>query len=96
MAELIGELPGELVDGGGRRYRVRVLGEPATGRLWRGWLEFASLDGRELLRTEVETTQPDRGALASWAGGLDDVYCQGALDRARRQRIGGPLQADSR
>ena len=35
------------------------------------------------LRTGQETSQPNRWALDYWAGGLEPVYLEGALTRAR-------------
>ena len=36
------------------------------------------------LRTERETSQPDRKALVYWASGLETTYYEGALERAIR------------
>jgi hypothetical protein len=51
---------------------------------WEAWLEFVSRDGGVALRTERETTQPDRAAVDYWAGGIEAIYLEGALQRARR------------
>jgi hypothetical protein len=37
--------------------------------------------GREL-RTGQETSQPNRDAVAYWAGGLEPIYFEGAFTRA--------------
>jgi hypothetical protein len=81
MAELIHECEHE-VTGRGRSFLARVLGEP-RGNVWVGWLEFHDATATSILRTGVETTQPNRGALAYWASGLEVVYLEGALARAR-------------
>src|SRR5205814_6429032 len=48
--------------------------------------EFVAADGRgPVLRTDRETTQPNRAAIAYWASGLEPVYLEGAFDRARRR-----------
>jgi hypothetical protein len=49
---------------------------------WKGWIEFASIDGDSHVRTPRETEQPNRGDLAYWATGLTQVYLEGALRRA--------------
>lgn len=66
-------------------YEARAMGESRADGTWAGWLEFHPITGRgPVLRTERETTQPDRTALDYWAGGLEAVYLQGAFTRARR------------
>jgi hypothetical protein len=43
--------------------------------------------GRGIVRrSAVETTQPNREALAYWASGLEPVYLEGALERAITSR----------
>ena len=55
--------------------------------VWEGWLEFAPLGGRGIVRrSQVETTQPNREALAYWASGIEPVYLEGALERAITSR----------
>ena len=78
------------VDGpGGKLYEARTYGEVEHGGTWKGWLEFrpvadrADSAGPHVLRTGRETTQPDRRALDYWAGGLEPVYLEGAIARAR-------------
>jgi hypothetical protein len=71
----------------GMRYRARVYGERRREGTWSGWLEFVPADGGRAsspLRTGQETSQPDRRAVEYWAGGLEPVYLEGALTRARR------------
>ena len=67
----------------GQRWQVRILGVHRSDGTWSGSLEFIPLGGGTPRRTEAETSQPDRGALAYWASGLEDVYLEGAFDRAR-------------
>ena len=68
----------------GTEYSVQVHGEQRTDGTWAGWLEFHPLDGRgPTLRTGQETSQPDWKALDYWAGGLEPVFLDGALGRAR-------------
>ena len=81
MAELIQEFAEVLRDARGREYVASVHGEERGGN-WEGWIEFRPLAGGPALRTERETTQPDRSALEYWATGLEPVYLEGALARA--------------
>ena len=66
-----------------REYDVYVLGAERGDGTWSGWIEFRTAAGQRL-HTEQETSQPDRDALAYWASGLEDVYLEGALGRARK------------
>jgi len=61
-------------------YRVRAYVEKRKN-LWIGWLEFRS--GKKILRTGEETSQPDKKAGEYWATGLEPVYLEGALERAK-------------
>ena len=73
----------------GTLYRVTACGHDADGR-WDGWLEFEPLAGGPTLRTDRETTQPNRDAIAYWASGLSAVYLEGAMARATSSgRVGG-------
>ena len=36
-----------------------------------------------VLRTDQETSQPNRSALEYWADGLEPIYLEGALARAQ-------------
>jgi hypothetical protein len=69
----------------GTEYQARIFGEPRSDGTWMGWLEFVPVADRRAptLRTEQETSQPDRQAVEYWAGGLEPVYLEGALARAR-------------
>jgi hypothetical protein len=67
-------------DGG--LWDVRVIGQERDDGTWIGWLEFSNpLKG--ILTTERETTQPSADALTYWATGLEPIYIEGALRRAR-------------
>jgi hypothetical protein len=61
-------------------YKARALTEQ-NGNVWIGWLEFDGPRGKK--KTGEETSQPNREAVAYWASGLESVYLEGALNRAR-------------
>ncbi len=88
MDELIHEFASEISDADGHVYTARAKGRQRKGRtVWEGWLEFAPLGGRGIVRRgPVETTQPSREALAYWASGIEPVYLEGALERAIASR----------
>ena len=65
----------------GRQWKVRIEGMPRTDGTWAGRIVFA--DGATTRVTERETSQPNREALEYWASGLEAVYLEGALGRAR-------------
>jgi hypothetical protein len=83
MAELIHQFSAPL-QRNGAQYLVRVYGDERDDGTWEGWIEFQPVgpDG-SVLRTERETSQPTREALAYWAGGLEPVFLEGAAQRAR-------------
>lgn len=84
MSEKIFEHSVEIVDpDDGTVYRVETWGEPREDGTWWGWLEFVPRDGGPALVTGQETSQPNRDALGYWATGLEPVYFEGALLRAR-------------
>ena len=89
MADLIHTHSTRVSGPGGAVYEARIYGEPERGGIWKGWLEFrrvddrAETDGQRVLRTDTETTQPNRRALDYWAGGIEPVYLEGAIVRAR-------------
>jgi len=86
MAVMLFQYDAEFSDDSGRRYRARACGsERADGR-WEGWLEFVPPDGGPTVRTERETTQPDRAFLEYWATGLTTTYLDGALLRATKPK----------
>jgi hypothetical protein len=61
-------------------YKVRAFAEK-RGHLWIGWLEFKSPNAT--LKTGEETSQPTKGAVVYWATGLEPVFLEGALKRAK-------------
>jgi hypothetical protein len=81
--ELIREYANHIVDARGVHYVARAYGRPRAGGTWLGWLAFVATGEGTVRRTGVETTQPDRGALEYWAGGLEPIYLEGAFARAR-------------
>jgi hypothetical protein len=86
MVELIQQFK-EPVDLDKTAYLVRVYGEQRRDGTWTAWLEFHPvLDTAPILRTERETTQPDRTSLAHWASGLGSHYFGNALTRAQINR----------
>jgi hypothetical protein len=85
MAEFIHQ-HSAVVDGeDGTRYHARVYAGRRHGGTWNAWIEFVPAAGSATtteLRTDQETSQPDRRAVEYWAGGLEIVYLEGALRRA--------------
>ena len=53
------------------------------GNVWIGWLEFSGRASDRPRRTGEETSQPNREAVAYWATGLEPIYLEGALQRAK-------------
>ena len=84
---LIREHPTKIVESD-TTYAVWVCGEQRPDGTWEGWLEFHPSDVSEpTLRTDQETSQPNRGALEYWAEGLEPIYLEGALARAEGRRL---------
>jgi hypothetical protein len=84
MPQLIQQYTQQLIDENGVTYTVCTYGEPRADGNWEGWIEFNPFDSTQpILRTERETTQPDKKALAYWASGLEPLYLEGAFARAR-------------
>lgn len=80
---LIRELSVKVLDREGT-YAVRICGDERIDGTWEAWLEFHPRDdGRAVLRTEQETSQPNLMAVEYWADGLQPVYIEGALARAQ-------------
>jgi hypothetical protein len=83
VPELIHEHAVQVKDAEGEVYVPRTYGQPRADGTWVGWIEFHPLEGEGLvLRTDQETSQPNREALAYWASGLEPVYFEGAFSRA--------------
>jgi hypothetical protein len=80
----IHEYPHPIQDGDGSLYVPVVVGVQRTDATWAGWIEFREIGGTRVLRTNRETTQPNQGALAYWASGLQPSYLEGAFKRAAR------------
>lgn len=80
---LIREHTAEIVEGN-TTYAVWICGLQRADGTWEGWLEFHPSDvSQGALRTDQETSQPNRGALEYWADGLEPIYLEGALTRAQ-------------
>ena len=87
MAELIHECPTK-IDDGVTTFIARVYGAQRTDGTWEGWLEFHPAEkSKPVLRTNQETSQPNRVTIEYWALGLEPVYFEGALARAQRRLI---------
>jgi len=70
----------------GITYRARTYGTARADGTWIAWLEFTPVGAiHPTLRTEQETSQPNRAAVEYWASGLEPVYLEGALARARSE-----------
>jgi hypothetical protein len=83
MSEIIQQYSPQFRDENGVAYVVTAHGEPTTNGIWEGWLEFHPIDKTSpVMRTDRETTQPDRSALEYWASGLEPLYFEGAFARA--------------
>ena len=79
--ELIHSFTVPVTDETGIVWRGRAYGQPVAN-LWLGSIVFTNEAG-EMVETGVETTQPDRSALEYWASGIEPIYLDGALARAR-------------
>jgi len=65
----------------GRQYIAQVCGRERDNGQWEAWIEFEEVETGEVLRSQRETTQPNRTDTVYWATGLTPVYLEGALDR---------------
>jgi hypothetical protein len=84
MAELLQEYVTTVTGPDDTTYTVRSYGEQRIDGTWIGWLEFHPIDeSKRVLRTEQETSQPNRTTLEYWATGLEPIYFEGAFERAR-------------
>lgn len=86
MADVLLTFENPVAGGDGRSYTARACGREADGGLWEGWLEFVPENGSPVLRSERETTQPNRTDAEYWATGLTPVYLEGALRRTLEPR----------
>ena len=83
MAELLQEYATAVVGTDDTTYIVRSFAEERLDGTWIGWLEFRPTDPtKPTLRTDQETSQPNRTAVEYWATGLEPVYFEGAFERA--------------
>jgi hypothetical protein len=83
MAEFIYEHSAKVSDETGT-YTVRIYGGARADGTWEAWLEFYPVEKDKLvLRTDAETSQPNRTTIEYWALGLEPIYLEGALARAR-------------
>ena len=84
MAEFIHEHSTRVKGEDGTTYIVRTYAQERIDGTWEGWLEFHPTDERkQVLRTEQETSQPNRLAIEYWASGLEPIYLEGAFARAQ-------------
>jgi hypothetical protein len=81
MAEVLVAYEGGVSGPDGRSYEARACARERDDQSWEGWLEFEPVGGGSAVRTGRETTQPNRGAIEYWAGGLTASYLDGALLR---------------
>ena len=85
MATAIHEFSSK-VKGPGGQYVARAFTEQ-RGNVWVGWLEFQPASGSgPVLATGEETSQPDRKAVEYWASGVEPIYLEGAIGRARARK----------
>lgn len=82
MADLVHECAFKVKRRDGATFRVRAFAEK-RGNVWIGWLEFRPTAGGKPLKTGEETSQPTKEDVGYWATGLEPVYFEGALDRAK-------------
>ena len=82
MAETLLQYHKPVIAPSGVEYIARACGSPIPGGRWQGWIEFTPASGGAPVRTDRETTQPNRNDAAYWATGVSRVYLEGALRRA--------------
>ncbi len=82
MSETLLVFQSQILTPDGTAYEARACGGEMRGGGWQGWLEFVPLAGGALVRSQRETTQPNRVDTEYWASGLTTVYLEGALTRA--------------
>lgn len=84
MAEILRTFSDTISDDDGNTYStysIRVCGREREEGSWEGWLEFLPAGDSPVLRSQRETTQPNRVDTEYWASGLTLVYAEGALAR---------------
>jgi hypothetical protein len=82
MAETLLVFQTPVVAPDGTPHEARACGSEMRGGGWQGWLEFVPVAGGAPVRSQRETTQPNRVDTEYWATGLTPVYLEGALTRA--------------
>lgn len=82
MAEVLVVYAQTATDARGVEHTARACGREQDNGRWEIWLELEPTTGAGVVRTGVETTQPDREAATRWACGISRVYLNGALRRA--------------
>ena len=76
---LIREHSSKIIEGT-TTYAVSVCGAERVDGTWEGWLEFHPTNAAQpTLRTDQETSQPNRIALEYWAAGLQPFTLKGRL-----------------
>ena len=85
MAKQVHQFTNQIAGSKGR-YVVRAFAEKKAN-VWIGWLEFEPVGAPgQVLTTGEETSQPNEKAVEYWASGLEAIYLEGALARARAKR----------
>jgi hypothetical protein len=88
MSELIQEYSTHVRSADGIDYIVRAYAEERPDGTWVGWIEFHPVaSDNPVLRTGQETSQPNRVTVEYWASGLEPIYFEGALERARALHV---------
>lgn len=86
MAEILVRFDADIAGSEGTTWVARACGREGRSGLWEGWLEYEPVAGGKPVRTERETTQPNRDDLLYWASGLTAAYLESALERAHEPR----------
>lgn len=95
MAETLVSFTEPLLTTDGPSYLARACGKEMRDGRWQGWIEFDAIDGSETLRSQRETTQPNRTDLEYWATGLTPVYLEGSLERTLRHLTEEPVRIEA-
>ena len=86
MSEVLMSYERPLTHSNGETYHARACGRQREDGNWEGWIEFVPVDGSPVLRSQRETTQPNRADTEYWATGLSAVYLEGSLRRTLEPR----------